>query len=87
METWPNFSIACGTTDKKMSSAGCVVPIRARTFDFFLEFSFGDSERLEQKFNADTQYLYYIKNKLKQTLWISLERNSLINVSNIVTTG
>jgi hypothetical protein len=51
-----------------MSSAGCVVPIRARTFDFFLEFSFGDSERLEQKFNADTQYLYYIKNKLKQTL-------------------
>jgi hypothetical protein len=37
-----------------MSSAGCVVPIRARTFDFFLEFSFGDSERLEQKFNADT---------------------------------
>jgi hypothetical protein len=24
---------------------------------------------------------------LKQTLWISLERNSLINVSNIVTTG
>jgi hypothetical protein len=24
---------------------------------------------------------------LKQTLWISLERNSLISVSNIVTTG
>jgi hypothetical protein len=51
-----------------MSSYGCVVPIRASAFDFFLEFSFGDSERLEQKFNADTQYLYYIKKKLKQTL-------------------
>jgi hypothetical protein len=51
-----------------MSSYGCVVPIRASAFDFFLEFSFGDSERLEQKFNADTQYLYYIKKKLRN--WV-----------------
>jgi hypothetical protein len=46
-----------------MSSAGCVVPIRARTFDFFLEFSFGDSERLEQKFKH-RQYKQTLINQL-----------------------